>query len=149
MSIINLLNEYQNNKLPRRDFEKTLTQYQQLCEQQLTQLNRLGVPQEDQTVWNEELKPGLEACYKALISASSESLAYGVSRDESCIPAILGLLQEVERATIFLDSRAAQVSGVTRELLNQSLAMQGDGFNVRKAMQGVARANLELMDEAR
>lgn len=146
-AIIELVALYQHQKISKSDYETALKQHIRVCERKQEDLGRQKIQAEDQEMWVSELKPGLEVCYKGLIGAASEALAYAESRDDAKIHGIIALIQEVERISTFLESRAGLVSNSTREVLATGMDLNNDGLALRHVVQqGNAESAVSFLD---
>lgn len=144
--ILALLSAFEQGRLDPAGCEQGLNQQIQLCTRRSEELARLRVPAEDQALWSQELRPGLEVCYEGLIGAASEALEYVKSRDESLLIGIHGLLGEVERIRAYVESRAGLASPETQKLLESGPA--GDGLALESATgKGSAEAQVNFLDE--
>lgn len=143
-SILDLVTAYKHEQIHRPDFEAALEQQIQQCRRKQEELDKARIQPEDQEVWAQDLRPGLEACYEGLIGAASEALEYARSRDEALLTGIVGLLQEVERIGAYLEARSGLVSEATREQLHQSLDSDALALG---ASQGKAESEISFLEE--
>lgn len=128
MSILNLISEYQHRKISRRELDRTLNQYLQLCERKQKELARLEIPEADLQRWENELKPAVENCYAALSGAAKVAMKYTKRSSESLIPKMISCVQEVERILTFVDNRNHFISGKTRDVVQRALDFESDGL---------------------
>lgn len=144
MSILELVAAFETGQLGQQDFETALSQQMQLCQRKQDELARQRVPAEDQALWEQELRPGLDACYEGLIGAAAEALEFARSRNQELLIGIAGLLQEVDRIGAYLAARGGLASAVTQNLLRQ----QGDDLALGQASHGTAESSLSFIEEA-
>ncbi|HEY9840982.1 MAG: hypothetical protein ACAI44_36130 [Candidatus Sericytochromatia bacterium] len=145
-SILELLTAFQQEKIGQVELESGLEAQIQLCQRRQEELAKARIQPEDQEVWERDLRPGLDACYEGLIGAASEALEYAKSRNEALVPGIVGLLQEVERITGFLESQAGVTSAATRQLVQQGIEGQQDGLALGVS-QGSAESQVTFLEE--
>lgn len=146
-SILDWVAEFQQQKIKRSEFEQAMESQIQRFQRQQDELGKVKVLAHDQTRWEQELKPGLEACYEGLIGAASEALEYAKTRNDELVPGIVGLVQEVNKIMAYLELKAELVSPQTRQLLEQNIAQQSDGLSIQAAAsQGTADSQLAFLD---
>ena len=147
MSILELVAAFEMGSLGQKEFESALEQQMQSCQRRQEDLQRQRVPVEDQALWEQELRPGLDACYDGLIGAAAEALEFARSRNQDLLVGIAGLLQEVDRIGAYLEARAGLVSTATRQRLREGLAAPADGLALGGANQGSAESQVAFLEE--
>ena len=144
--ILALLSAFEQGRLDQAGCEQGLNQQIQLCTRRSEELTKLRVPAEDQALWTQELRPGLEVCYEGLIGAACEALEYVKSRDEGLLIGIHGLLGEVERIRAYVERKAGLASAETQKLIAGGPA--GDGLALdNAASRGSAEAQVNFLEE--
>ncbi len=141
-----LVIEFQSQNLSRQEFEQGLERQIQVCQRRLDELAKARIQPEDQTQWEQELRPGLEACFAGLIGAAYEALEYAKSRNEELLPGIFGMLQEAARIAQYLELRAGNVQAATRELMQPDLDLHSDGFEIVRNHQGRAESQVSFLE---
>lgn len=152
MSILELVAAFEIGSLGQKEFESALEQQMQSCQRRQEELQRQRVPAEDQAVWEQDLRPGLDACYEGLIGAAAEALEFARSRNQALLVGIAGLLQEVAKIGAYLEARAGLVSEGTRQLLREGLEQPADGLalghGLGGASQGSAESQVSFLEES-
>jgi len=148
LSIIELVNAYQQQTLSRQEVEQALEQHIRICERKSEELNKAQIQPEDQAQWEAELKPGLLACYQGLLGAAAEALEYAKSRNDELLKGIVALVQEVDRISSFLETRAGLVSESTRQVLQDGMSLHSDGLSIQSAVaHGTAESQVSFLEE--
>ncbi|PKL77431.1 MAG: hypothetical protein CVV27_05500 [Candidatus Melainabacteria bacterium HGW-Melainabacteria-1] len=130
LSLLELVIAYQQRRISPTELEQGLEQQIQLCRHKQRKLKQLSIPPADQQLWQEDLKPGLEACYEGLCSAAAAARDYASQRNEQLLPGIVALIQEVDRIKAYLSNRAALLSPATGQILQWGMDLHSEKLSL-------------------
>lgn len=146
-SLTELVTAFQNQSLGRQEFEQSLEQQILRCQRRIDDLGKARILPEDQAQWDQELKPGLEACFAGLIGAAYEALEYAKTRNEELLAGIFGMIRDAGLIADYLEQRSGGVSAATQELMQQELDIHSDGLSFQRGSQGRAESQVSFLEE--
>jgi hypothetical protein len=144
-SIVGLIDAFHKNSIGSEEYLTGLEKHINFATRKLAEVERQRIVPEDQTLWENELKPGLQAVYEGLIGAATEAKEYARTRSEETLHGVGVLLIGIDQVMDILAQRSGSVSASTQQALQDALAGPGDGVNL-SVTKGSAESAVSFLD---
>lgn len=146
-SIVELIDAFHGNKISAEDYLSGLDRHIQFATRKLTELDRQRIVPEDQKVWDEELKPGLQAAYEGMIGAATEAKEFAKNRDEEILKGVGILIAGIQHVMNLIEKGAGKVSDATLQVLEEATNLNNDGLELQtQAVKGSAESQVSFLD---
>lgn len=146
-SLVELIDAFYKQDISAQDYLAGLDRQIHNAQRKLTELDKQAIAPADQTLWQEELLPGLQAAYEGVIGAAEEAKLYAESRKDEILHGVGLLIMGVDQIMQFVAQRSGLVSAPTQALLTQALDPQSDGLALaHRPVQGSAESTVAFLD---
>lgn len=146
-SLVELIDAFSKNSLSSEEYLGGLDKHIQYATRKLAEVEKQRIVPEDQTLWDNDLKPGLQAVYEGLIGAATEAKEYARTRSEETLHGVGVLLVGIDQVMDILAQRSGSVSASTQQALQAALEGPGDDVNFSSPVsKGSAESAVSFLD---